>query len=556
MERKKTQSILMKFGGVQGGLIVVFFGVFIGLSVWDQWGRSSAEFAALTEDRTELLASALAPQLFTYSADNAQRVIEKFLSKPQNFRVKVIDDKGTVFVEKAKEGQPMASRVVALPLEYDGNTIGKIEVEYDGGEVERAIIAQAVSLVVANLALLGVILATLVALLVTLILRPLRRLESKIVDISRGQGDLTVGLEVRSRDEMGQVAEGFNRFLDTIRNLIVNIRLTLRDVLNVQGRLVESTAETSAGLIEITANIESIQHQIQKMDQEFQTAALVVESSLKAIGGMGGRIDDQNRHLDGAAEALGSMLDAVRSVAEVTSQRQETTRRLRAVTDLGGEKLKKTTTLVAEVNQNLGAISNMTKLINGISAQTNLLAMNAAIEAAHAGDAGRGFSVVADEIRKLAENSATNSKGISQILQSVVARIADTNTLAVDTAQAFEHIQAEVDEVETALGGIALSTRNLVVDGSQVKDRMEALKVSNAVVRTEAENLELQSREMAASMGRVAQISSEVRVGMGEIAAGTRSIATAVEAVNQQAIGLSESSQRLGQDVGQFKVER
>jgi len=532
------------------------FGVFIGLSAWSQWDRSSAAFAAQTDERTELLASALAPQLFNYSADNALRVIERFLEKPQNFRVKVLDDKGAVFVEKTKDGQPTAPRTVELPLEYDGNAIGKIEVEYDGGEVERAIVAQVVSLVVANLILLGAILATLVALLVTLILRPLRRLESKIVDISQGQGDLTIGLEVRSRDEMGQVAEGFNRFLDTIRHLIITIRLTLQDVLSVQSRLVGSTAETSAGLTEITANIESIQHQIQRLDQEFQATAVVVEASLQAIGTMGGRVDEQNRHLDGAAEALGSMLDAVRSVAEVTSQRQETTRRLRAVTDLGGEKLKKTTAVVTEVNQNLGAISNMTKIINGISAQTNLLAMNAAIEAAHAGDAGRGFSVVADEIRKLAEHSAKNSKGISQILQSVVARIAETNTLAVDTAQAFEHIQAEVDEVESALGGIASSTRNLVDDGSQVRDRMEALKLTNEAVRTEAQSLEVRSREMAASMGRVTQISAEVRVGMGEIAAGTRAIASAVEAVNQQAIGLSQSSERLGHDVGQFKVER
>jgi methyl-accepting chemotaxis protein len=553
-ERRK-QSILLKFGGVQGLLVVGLFGLFIAWSTWTESSRSDAEFRAQASATTELLAMALSPHLYNYSTDNATRVADRFLEKPANVAVKVVDDKGATFVSKTKEGT--FPRVVTLtsPLEYDGKVIGSVEVTVDASGVDRALVAQVTGLIVVDLLLLAAILVSLFGLLVVLILRPLRKLESKIHDVSRGDGDLTRFLDVGALDEMGQVAQGFNHFMETIRDLVVGIRQTLGNVLAIQQELVNSTSETSSGLVEIKANIEGIQKQIERLDAEIQAATKGVEANLQAIGSMSGQVRDQNERLEGASSSLETMLASVRSVAEVTREKQANTQRLRAVTALGGEKLRKTTAVVTEVNRNLGDISNLIVIINSISAQTNLLAMNAAIEAAHAGDAGRGFSVVADEIRKLAEHSASNAKGVGQILKTVVTRIAETNTLAIETGKTFEAVQTEVDEMDTVLGGIVSSTVRLVDDGLEVKTKMDSLRSINEQVLAGAAQVAERSDELASGMTRVSEISSEVRVGMGEIADGTRSIASAVDGVNRQAIGLAETSDRLGLDVGKFKVE-
>ena len=138
--------------------------------------------------------------------------------------------------------------------------------------------------------------------------------------------------------------------------------------------------------------------------------------------------------------SVNEMIASLKNLDKMTNARRESASRLVETAKNGGEKLSNTVEVVRNINNSIGSISDMIKIIDGIAAQTNLLAMNAAIEAAHAGDAGRGFAVVADEIRSLAETTSNNSQEIGSIIRDVMEKIHIAAESSEDTIQAFQDI--------------------------------------------------------------------------------------------------------------------
>ncbi|OQY40259.1 MAG: hypothetical protein B6229_02135 [Spirochaetaceae bacterium 4572_7] len=321
--------------------------------------------------------------------------------------------------------------------------------------------------------------------------RPLDRVKNRIVEIAEGEGDLTLNIDVQSRDEVGLVAESFNSFVQKLRMIIANIKNISEKSIEVKNSLNDSAEETSSALVEINSNVDSIKNQIGKLDKFVLQTSSGVSSITSGLTSLNGLIVEQSTAVEESSAAVNQMVASLDNVAKITDLKKESTNSLVKTVKAGGDKLQDTTAIVEEIYGSIGHVAEMVEIINGIVSQTNLLAMNAAIEAAHAGDAGKGFAVVADEIRKLAETSGGNSQEIASVLTNMMDRIKDASNSAKETQLSFKEIDIEVKSVSSAFSEISTSTEELSSGGQEILTAMNLLNDVSSQVRDQSADMAL-----------------------------------------------------------------
>jgi len=196
----------------------------------------------------------------------------------------------------------------------------------------------------------------------------------------------------------------------------------------------------------------------------------------------------------------------------------------------------------------------MSDIIKNISDQTNLLAMNAAIEAAHAGDAGKGFAVVADEIRKLAEESALNSRDISSNLDEITQKIITASVSGVSTREAFTEINERIKNVSHALLQVSSSTTELDTGGSQILEAMENLKEISLTVKDKSSDMKDISSNVTELSNNISDISKSVTEAISGVYIGFNDVTNSMVSLNDVSDRVEAVSKEINQEVLKFKT--
>jgi hemerythrin-like metal-binding protein len=261
-----------------------------------------------------------------------------------------------------------------------------------------------------------------------------------------------------------------------------------------------------------------------------------MEEILATVESLVKRIEFQRGLVQQSASAIEEMSASIERVAHVSSARHGDAETLRRTTDRGSHAVQTTERAIEDVSASVEAVHAMIDVINDIAARTNLLAMNAAIEAAHAGSAGRGFAVVAAEIRKLAETTAANASQISSRLTSLVDRISDARAAGSETQSAFREIEQGVVVVADSFSEITGSTSELSAGAREVVVATESLRDVSDEISGSAEEMRIAARDVNDLIARTRQTASATREAMDVITEASRSVTLITNRVSDLSI--------------------
>jgi methyl-accepting chemotaxis protein len=366
---------------------------------------------------------------------------------------------------------------------------------------------------IAAISVLGALFSALFAITMAARLsRPIAHTAAKFAELAEGEGDLTVRVAVTSKSEVGDLGRGFNGFMDKLRDIVAGAKkgqARLTEIGLELGRRVEATSEE---LSRIGGLVTLVRGEIQKETGSVGQASAAVSQIANNIDGLGRSIASQSAAVTQASSSIEEMVANIRAVSYSIERMSTQFEEVSAASEAGRSTQAESVEKIARIAERSHALLEANEVIAGIASQTNLLAMNAAIEAAHAGDAGRGFAVVADEIRKLAEQSTSQSKDIAADLGRV----------------------SDAIEVVRASSGLAVESFSAILGRSQgLGDEVRSIGASMSEQREGG-------RQVLDGLGRLRDITREIAQGSGEMARGNASILDQIQKltdVNASVVG-------------------
>ena len=405
------------------------------------------------------------------------------------------------------------------------------------------------------------ILSAIVILIIVISILILRSIAVQITSMSMAmqfissEGDLSTRIEIKSKDELGAVSNDFNDLVDRIRNLIIGIKSSTELTNKTKENIVASSDSTSATIRNIKNNTSSLLGETEILDRQ-------IEENMSSVTHVSSRIsdiDDQMAELvamvEESSSAITEMMSSITSVSQITGKKSESINQLVSVVTEGSATLNEMAeSFKVEVLDKIHGISEMAETIQSISSQTNLLSMNAAIEAAHAGDAGKGFAVVADEIRKLAETSSSSTASITQIIKEISEGVQETGVKTQKSSEAFGMINKEMQEAKHAFDEIATSTHELNAGGEQILGALSQLNEVTAKIKNASEDIAEISERIVESQHNLKNVSNKVTKGMNDINTESENIVTASEEIVQYSSDLDSKVNDLKVETEKFKT--
>jgi methyl-accepting chemotaxis protein len=264
--------------------------------------------------------------------------------------------------------------------------------------------------------------------------KPLDMVTDSLKVISQGEGDLSKRIDFSGDNEIGNLSGNFNTFLAHLNDDLILIKKTseeLKDIADNSQELISDKMNRS--ILEIKGSIEHIDSQTENATSGIEELSATIEEMSRNIESITKNMIRQSSSVEEGASSIEEMVRNIDGSALLTRQTLEISEGLNQVSSEGRDAVKSSIKSIREIAEYSKQIMKMLDLITGIAKQTNLLAMNAAIEAAHAGESGKGFAIVADEIRRLSEDTNKNTNDINNVINTIVKKIDDSVNLA-DTA--------------------------------------------------------------------------------------------------------------------------
>lgn len=410
------------------------------------------------------------------------------------------------------------------------------------------------SIIIIYVLILTIISVLIVSFVIAGAIKPLSVVKSAINEIATGHADLTKRISIDSEDEIGSVVQSFNLFEEKLQNIVSDIKDSKNNLTKVGQIMKENASVTTKSISSLFANIEDMEAQISTQGESINLTANSVNDITKNINSLESMIENQVNGVSQASSAIEQMMGNISSVDKSVDAMAISFEDLFENTNIGIKKQEMVSQKIKDIEKQSENLQNANTVIAAIAGQTNLLAINAAIEAAHAGESGKGFSVVADEIKKLSESSTQESNKINEQLREITSSITSVVQASVESMEAFSKVSTLINSTNDMVMSIKRAMNEQNAGSKQIFDSLYTMNNNTTQVREASKKMSDENQSVLAEIKNLKEVTASMQNCMSMITDGTSKINESGDELNAVTPKLIASIDEISNQIDQFEV--
>ena len=380
------------------------------------------------------------------------------------------------------------------------------------------------------------------------------KLTSKLLDDIAMNGDLTCRINISMTDDFGLLISSVNTLIDKLSTMIKDFKEETNAVTESAGIITKSARYATGAIGVMNNSLQHIDENSKKQDELVSVTGENLVMLADSIDTVKLHVTQQTEAVQSISSAISKMTDSISSVANTAKQAQEVSQGLSERSDIGNTAVEHAVTTMKEIQTVSEEVKKLLKVIQGIASQTNLLSMNAAIEAAHAGEFGAGFAVVADEVRSLASSSSSSARDIQSKIKEMMEKTSAGVEAITSAGTAFQGIRDNVIENAALVKNIYDAMIEQNQGAAETKEAADNLVEAIHAIRDLAEEETEEAGKLRESMEAVVAASKSTMSAVQESLEATANMKNTVQLVESSAVGNKESVEKIHNHVEQFIV--